>query len=67
MQHCKRLRVILKLGKVVLRVRVTLSSVGGGGGGGGGLACQPKCRIRKLLRFFCTSDTVFFSLKWTKK
>ena len=33
MQHCKRLRVILKLWNVVLRVRVTLRSVGGGGGG----------------------------------
>ena len=33
MQHCKRLSVILKLWNVVLRVRVTLSSVGGGGGG----------------------------------
>ena len=31
-----RLNVILKLWNVVLRGRVTLSSVGGGGGGGGG-------------------------------
>ena len=28
-QHCKRLSVILKLWNVVLRARVTLSSVGG--------------------------------------
>ena len=36
MQHYKRLKVILKIWNVVLRVRVTFSSVGGGGGGGGG-------------------------------
>ena len=30
MQHCKRLSVILKLCNVVLRVRVTLNSVGEG-------------------------------------
>ena len=33
MQHCKRLSVILKLWNVVLRVRVTSSSVGGREGG----------------------------------
>ena len=32
MQHCKRLSAILKIWNVVLRVRVTFSSVGGGGG-----------------------------------
>ena len=54
MQHCQRLSVILKLWNVVWRVRVTLNSVGGGGGGGvidPPLACQPKSRIRKILRF----------------
>ena len=55
MQHCKRLSVILKLWNVVLRVRVTLSSVGGGGIDPP-LACQPKCRIRKILRFLHFGD-----------
>ena len=31
MQHCKRVSVIRKLCNVVLRVRVTSSSIGGGG------------------------------------
>ena len=54
MQHCKRLSVILKIWNVVLRVRVTFRRVGGGEGESGldpQLACQPKRRIRKMLRF----------------
>ena len=34
MQHCKRLSVILKIWNVMLRVRVTFSSIGEGGEGG---------------------------------
>ena len=30
MRHCKRLSVILKIGNVVLQIRVTVSSVGRG-------------------------------------
>ena len=62
MQHCKRVSVILKLWNVVLRVRVTLSRVGGGGGGviDPSLSFQPKCRIKKQLRIFSTTETVFF-------
>ena len=52
MQHCKRLSVILKIWNVVLRAGVTFGSVGGGEGGlDAPLACQPKCRIRKITRF----------------
>ena len=66
MQHCKRLSVILKLWNVVLRVRVTLSRVGGGVIDLP-LAFQPKCRIKKQLHIFSTTETVFFALEWTKK
>ena len=30
MQHCKRVSIILKIWNVMLRVRVTFSSIGGG-------------------------------------
>ena len=49
MQHSKRISVILKIWNVVVRVRVTFSRVGGVIAPP--LACQPKRRIRKILRF----------------
>ena len=68
MQHCKRLSVILKLWNVVLRVRVSLSSVGGGGGGGcrSPIGLSTKMQNKKNTTFFALLR-LFFAMEWTKK
>ena len=69
MQHCKRLSVILKLWNVVLRVRVTSSSVGGGGGRGfidPPIGLSTKMQNKKNTKFLALLR-LFSALEWTKK
>ena len=67
MQHCQRLSVILKLWNVVLRVRVTLSSVGAGGGGyRSPIGLSTKMQNKKNTTFFALLR-LFFAMEWTKK
>ena len=65
MQHCKRVSVILKLWNVVLRVRVTSSSIDGG-------VIDPpiglstKMQNKENITFLALLRLVF-ALEWTKK
>ena len=65
MQHCKRLSVILKIWNVLLRVRVTFSSVGGGGYGLP-IGLSTKMQNKKNITFLALLRLVF-ALESTKK
>ena len=68
MQHCKRLNVILKLWNVVLRVRVTFSSVGGGGRVYSPLPIDLSTKMQnKKNTTFLALLRLVFALEWTKK
>ena len=67
MQHCKRLSVILKIWNVMLRVRVTFSSLGRGGGGyRPPIGLSTKMKNKKNNTFLALLKLVF-ALEWTKK
>ena len=67
MLHCKRLSVILKLWNVVLRVRVTFSSVGGRGEVyTPPIGLSTKMQNKKNTTFLALLRR-FFALEWTKK
>ena len=67
MLQCKRLSVILKLWNVVLRVRVTFSSVGGRGGVyTPPIGLSTKMQNEKNTTFLALLRRVF-ALEWTKK
>ena len=66
MQHCKRLSVMLKIWDVVLRVRVTFSSVGGGGGVLTPIGLSTTMKNKKNNTFLALLRLVF-ALEWTKK
>ena len=66
MQHCKRLSVKLKIWNVVLRVRVTFSSVGGRWGYSFLIGLSTKMQNKKNTTFL-TLLRLVFALESTKK
>ena len=65
MQHCKRVSVIRKLWNVVLRIRVTSSSIGGGGYRPP-IGLSTKMQNKENTTFLALLRLVF-ALEWTKK
>ena len=59
MQHCKRLSVKLKIWNVVLRVRVTFSSIVGGEGYSFPICLSTKMQNKKKFHVFNTCETGF--------